>query len=148
MVHTTKITPSSWIFVRKGVSPLVPPLIVEPADRAVATPITPTQNNTGVVKLALDKEDNKAALKCFEKALKADPNHTPATFNKAHGAHGAAALQLDRTGAAGAIDDGRGKLELANAVTFAPEQQLEVRRGVSGRRCLPMNWLPAKHSSC
>jgi tetratricopeptide (TPR) repeat protein len=90
-----------------------------------------THNNLGVVKLALDKEDNPA-LNCFKKALEADPNHAPATFNKAQMQghhHEAAALQLDRTGAAGAMDDSRGKLELANAVTFAPKQQLEVHRG-------------------
>jgi tetratricopeptide (TPR) repeat protein len=89
-----------------------------------------TQNNLGVLKLALDKED-ETALKCFEKALEADPNHAPATFNKAQrqGHDEAAALQLDRTGAAGAMEDGRGKLELANAVTFAPQQQLEVHLG-------------------
>jgi hypothetical protein len=59
-----------------------------------------TQNNLGVVKLALDKDDDEAALRCFEKALDADPNHAPATFNKAQrqGHHEAAALQLDRTG--------------------------------------------------
>jgi tetratricopeptide (TPR) repeat protein len=87
-----------------------------------------TQNNLGAVKLALDKKD-EAALRCFEKALEADPNHAPAIFNKAQGHNEAAALQLDRTGAAGAMDDDRGKLELANAVTFAPKQQLEVRHG-------------------
>jgi hypothetical protein len=89
-----------------------------------------TQNNLGVVRLALDKED-ETALRCFEKALEADPNHAPATFNKAQrqGQHKVAALQLDRTGAASAMDDDRGKLVLANAVTFAPKQQLEVYRG-------------------
>jgi tetratricopeptide (TPR) repeat protein len=91
-----------------------------------------TENNLGVVRLALDKED-ETALRCFEKALEADPNHAPATFNKAQrqgqGQRKAAALQLDRTGAASAMDDDRGKLELANAVTFTPKQQLEVYRG-------------------
>jgi serine/threonine protein kinase len=59
-----------------------------------------TQNNLGVVKLALNKED-KVALECFEKALAAEPEHAPATFNKAQmsGHHATAALQLDRTGA-------------------------------------------------
>jgi Tfp pilus assembly protein PilF len=59
-----------------------------------------TQNNLGVVKLALSKED-KVALECFEKALAAEPDHAPATFTNAQmsGHHATAALQLDRTGA-------------------------------------------------
>jgi tetratricopeptide (TPR) repeat protein len=69
-----------------------------------------TQNNLGVVKLALDKED-EAALTCFKKALEADPDHAPAASNKAQmqGYNEATALQLDRTGAASAMDDSRGK---------------------------------------
>jgi hypothetical protein len=89
-----------------------------------------TQNNLGVTKLALDKED-ETALTCFEKALEVEPNHASATFNKAQIQRHlkASALQLDRTGAAGAMDDGRGKMELTGPVTFARTQQLEVHYG-------------------
>ena len=59
------------------------------------------------------------------------PDHAAATFNRGlllRGKTGVAA-QLDRAGAASAVQDDQGKLELSAALRFADEQQLEVQRG-------------------
>ncbi len=85
-----------------------------------------TLNNLGVVKLTQGMVDE--AQKCFDDALKADPGHREATFNRSQSSREGATVQLDRTGAAGAVDDSRGKVNLASALSFAPGQQLEVHR--------------------
>eukprot|EP00935_MAST-01C_sp_MAST-1C-sp1_P002232 g2232.t1 len=88
-----------------------------------------TLNNLGVVKLTQGMV--KEAKQCFENALAEDPDHAAATFNLslAQGRKGkGATVQLDRTGAAGVVDDGRDKKDLASALSFAPGQQLEVHR--------------------
>eukprot|EP00935_MAST-01C_sp_MAST-1C-sp1_P001941 g1941.t1 len=89
-----------------------------------------TLNNLGVVKLTQGMV--LEAEKCFDNALIIDPDHAAATFNKSlveadQGAI-AATAKLDRSGAAGAVEDDRGKLALASAVRFVQGQQLEVHR--------------------
>ena len=80
-------------------------------------------NNLGVVKWAQGEAGD--ARRRFDDALEAAPDHKEATFNVGvvQGQKQGVAAQVDRTGAAGAVDDGRGKVELASAVRFAPEQQ-------------------------
>eukprot|EP00935_MAST-01C_sp_MAST-1C-sp1_P001879 g1879.t1 len=87
-----------------------------------------TLNNLGVVKWA-QGEANKAK-DYFDDALKADPDHAAATFNTSllqNNGDRATAL-VDRSGAAGTLEDKGGKVELASAVRFASRQQLEVHR--------------------
>eukprot|EP00935_MAST-01C_sp_MAST-1C-sp1_P000968 g968.t1 len=115
-----------------------------------------TLNNLGVVKLTQGMADE--AKECFDNALAADPNHAAATFNKSQGDRVGASLLLDRTGAAGAVEDSRGKVELTSALSFAPGQQLEVyQRGrwetvdasevekATGKPLLLLNYRPAKN---
>jgi serine/threonine protein kinase len=91
-----------------------------------------TLNNLAVVKLKLG-DTNEAAECLFKRALQVEPNHKESTFNTAllNGdcVENAEPL-LDRTGASGVATDPCGKVELVNAVRFAPAQKLEVyRRG-------------------
>eukprot|EP00935_MAST-01C_sp_MAST-1C-sp1_P002334 g2334.t1 len=87
-----------------------------------------TLNNLGVVKLTQGMKEQ--ARSCFDDAIKADPGHAAATSNISllEGTRQGTAT-LDRTGAAGAVEDSRGKVDLAKALIFAPGQQLEVYRG-------------------
>eukprot|EP00935_MAST-01C_sp_MAST-1C-sp1_P002698 g2698.t1 len=87
-----------------------------------------TQNNLGAVKLMLGKPEE--AKSCFDEAHRIYPDHKEATFNAGLLQPGSTARpQLDRSGAAGAVEDNRGKVDLANALIFAPGQQLEVYYG-------------------
>jgi Tfp pilus assembly protein PilF len=90
-----------------------------------------TLNNLGVVKRIQGKSEE--AMNHFEEVLMAVPNHGPATFNKSleHTGNKEVEAKLDRTGAAGVVDDGRRKMDLVNAVRFAPGQQLEVYQASS-----------------
>ena len=93
------------------------------------------RNNLGVVKWAQGEMDD--AQQRFDDALKAEPDHKEATFNAGvvigNKEEGSAA-QMDRTGAAGVVEDGRGKVDLTSAVCFASGQLLEVYRGGRWRR--------------
>jgi serine/threonine protein kinase len=77
-----------------------------------------TLNNLGAVNLKLGKSDE--AMRYFEEVLKVVPDHMAATFNKglAQTCNKEAEVKLDRTGAADMVEDGRGKVDLANAVRF------------------------------
>eukprot|EP00935_MAST-01C_sp_MAST-1C-sp1_P002268 g2268.t1 len=87
-----------------------------------------TLNNLGVVRWA--QGEAESAKGCFDDALEEEPDHLAATFNIGLLQSGRdwTTAQVDRSGAAGAVEDGRGKVELANAVSYAPGQQLEVHR--------------------
>jgi hypothetical protein len=81
-------------------------------------------NNLGVLKMEQRKIDE--AAQCFESALAIEADHALATFNASTLKSPSARGKLDRTGAAGAMDDTRSKALLENVVRFAPEQILEV----------------------
>jgi serine/threonine protein kinase len=86
-------------------------------------------NNLGVVQLA--RGDEVKATQCFNDALKVEPDHQFATFNVSLSERGGKAgnlAQFDRTGAAGAVEDSSSEVSLVGAVSFLPEQLLEVYR--------------------
>jgi serine/threonine protein kinase/energy-coupling factor transporter ATP-binding protein EcfA2 len=87
-----------------------------------------SQNNLGVVKLAQGEVDS--AFNCFHKALKLEPDHQLATFNAGvRERHEAGAVaRFDRSGVAGVVEDSSGQVALAGAVSFVPEQQVEVHQ--------------------
>jgi hypothetical protein len=81
-------------------------------------------NLIGVLKIMQRKIDE--AAQCFESALAIEADHALATFNASTLKSPRVRGKLDRTGAAGAMDDTRSKALLENVVRFAPEQILEV----------------------
>jgi serine/threonine protein kinase/energy-coupling factor transporter ATP-binding protein EcfA2 len=87
-----------------------------------------SQNNLGVVKLA--QGEVAGAFNCFHKALKLEPDHQLATFNVGlRERHEAGAVaRFDRSGVAGVVEDSSGQVALAGAVSFVPEQQVEVHQ--------------------
>jgi tetratricopeptide (TPR) repeat protein len=86
-----------------------------------------SKNNLGVVKLAQGEVDG--AMRCFHEALKIEPDHPLATFNASmKECREDAIAQFDRSGAVGAVEDRSGQIELADAISFAPAQQIDVHR--------------------
>jgi serine/threonine protein kinase/energy-coupling factor transporter ATP-binding protein EcfA2 len=84
-----------------------------------------SHNNLGVVKHAQGEVDS--AMCCFDRALVIEPDHSIATYNAGIKERGEGTeARFDRSGAAGAVEDNSGQVELVDAFSFDPEQQVDV----------------------
>jgi serine/threonine protein kinase/energy-coupling factor transporter ATP-binding protein EcfA2 len=85
-----------------------------------------THNNLGVLMQKKGKMDE--AMSCFDDALKIEQDHPQATVNvgMVHVGGALGVAQLDRSGAAGAVDSSAGKVDMLHAIIFSPKQKMEV----------------------
>jgi hypothetical protein len=68
-------------------------------------------------------------MRCFHEALKIEPDHPLATFNASmKECREDAIAQFDRSGAVGVVEDSSGQIELEDAISFVPGQQVDVCR--------------------
>jgi hypothetical protein len=64
---------------------------------------------------------------CFDRALVIEPDHSIATYNAGIKERGEGTeARFDRSGAAGTVEDNSGQVELVDAFSFDPEQQVDV----------------------